>query len=277
MEEKQLKKRLKKLYPGRRAEKIDNHQGNGVDDREDDESKKEWRRRILLEHSVEIAQEEKEAGDTQRAAEIDEALKQKEAARVAHEHLTHRTELGVHEARIKHAEKMHEKATAKSEETVSKLLNKKTWKVKAKKEGVKKKDALRQEAEERGIQGAEGTRRKKNLRKKIVADAEQKAASVDAEHRSKVEEERDRLERRKQAYDEFAETHGVDQDAPLGDDAAAGDAAPAAFEPSDAEQQKPKGGKKFGRKKGKKAKSADRDFDDFENPLATDDVQYADT
>ena len=35
--------------------------------------------------------------------------------------------------------------------------------------------------------------------------------------------------------------------------------------------------KKFGRKKGKKAKSADRDFDDFENPLATDDVQYADT
>ena len=54
--------------------------------------------------------------------------------------------------------------------------------------------------------------------------------------------------------------------------------APAAFEPSDAEQQQSKGGKKkFGRKKGKKAKSADRDFDDFENPLATDDVQYAET
>ena len=46
-----------------------------------------------------------------------------------------------------------------------------------------------------------------------------------------------------------------------------------------AEQQQSKGGKKkFGRKKkGKKAKSADRDFDDFENPLATDDVQYAET
>ena len=59
---------------------------------------------------------------------------------------------------------------------------------------------------------------------------------------------------------------------------AAANAAPAAFEPSDAEQQQSKGGKKkFGRKKGKKAKSADRDFDDFENPLATDDVQYAET
>ena len=34
---------------------------------------------------------------------------------------------------------------------------------------------------------------KKNLRKKIVADAEQKAADVEAEHRSKVDEERDRL------------------------------------------------------------------------------------
>ena len=54
-------------------------------------------------------------------------------------------------------------------------------------------------------------------------------------------------------------------------------AAPAAFEPSDAEQQSKGGKKKFGRKKGKKAKSADRDFDDFENPLATDDVQYAET
>ena len=46
---------------------------------------------------------------------------------------------------------------------------------------------------------------------------------------------------------------------------------------SDAEQQSKGGKKKFGRKKGKKAKSADRDFDDFENPLATDDVQYAET
>ena len=61
------------------------------------------------------------------------------------------------------------------------------------KEGVKKKDALRQEAEERGIAGAESTRRKKNLRKKIVADAEQKAADVEAEHRSKVDEEDVRL------------------------------------------------------------------------------------
>ena len=36
MEEKQLKKRLKKPDPGRRAERIDNHQGNGVVDGVDD-------------------------------------------------------------------------------------------------------------------------------------------------------------------------------------------------------------------------------------------------
>ena len=64
---------------------------------------------------------EKEAADTIRGAEIEQCRQEREAAAHDYEHLTHVNEVGLHEARVLHADQMHREVVRHHETHVARV------------------------------------------------------------------------------------------------------------------------------------------------------------
>ena len=268
MNEKQLKKRLGKLYPGTDAAKIDKTRGNGVDDRLEDEKKSAWRKRIYYEHSWEIAEQEKAEADATLAKMMAETAEQKEKVRIEYEHLTHKSAVGVHEARIVHAEKMHEQVTQEHAKTLKNVKTRKHWTLRASKARKKTDQVMREEAAERGIDTA--GMKKKHVKKAVIDHQQQDGERRKQQHVDKIEVERQRHSERTAEHDGFVSKHGIEATEPgsvnglvtsFENDTESSDGAQKSEEPS---RSKKKGGKKK-----VKASRFPRE-EEFDNPLADD-------
>jgi len=285
MSEKALKKRLAKLYPHTDATKIDKKQGNGIDDRLDEEKKKVWRQRILVEHSVEILDEEKAEADGILGAKIAETVERKEAVRIDYEHLTHKQTVGVHEARIGHAEKMHEEVTKQHKQTLKNVKAKRHWTVRASKARKKPDQVMREEAARRGIDTS-GLKKAKHVKKAVIAHQEQEGVAHVTSHLSKIEDERQRHGEREAEHDGFETHHGIEPGSEPGSVAGLvsafdkegegeGEGSISAFkeestskEKQDKKNEKKPKKKKKKKKKGRKEASEPEDNEKFDNPLA---------
>eukprot|EP01050_Picozoa_sp_SAG11_P003394 SAG11_NODE_191_length_12943_cov_3.853706_3_plen_135_part_00 len=122
-----------------------------------------------------VEQDKKEA-DARRAAKITEAAAVMEAAKLDYEHLTHKNEISVHGARIAFAEKEHQQTVKKHENNLQNLQSKKFWKKSSKQAHVKKKEAMVQAANERGIElSHKDAKKKKRVKKQLVVNEVEQA------------------------------------------------------------------------------------------------------
>lgn len=207
MSEKTLKKRLAKLYPNSGATKIDKTQGNGVDDRNAQETKSDWRRRVLYDHSVEIAEQEKSELDDVLAQKMADAADRKEQLRIDYEHLTHRNAVGVHEARIAHAEKIHREIEQQHDQDLKNLKQRKHWNLRAGKARKKPEHVMRDEAESRGIDT--NGMKKKHVKKALVTHQHEEGKARKQEQLDRIEAERARHADHRSIHDGFISKHGL--------------------------------------------------------------------
>ena len=188
-----LTERLKTLYPERNADKIDTHQGNGVDDRDKagGESKTDWKHRMLVEHSQAIAVEEKVEADRLR----EESVK---AGKLKAEHILHRDEVGVHKARILAVEQLHEDMVEHQATTAEKIGKRHTWVIHGKGNA---KAALRSEADAREIahHGLDET----SLREHLLHHHNKTSQMEIDNHHPRIDQERSRHTARVQEYVAF--------------------------------------------------------------------------
>ena len=208
MKEKALKKRLAKLYPSSNATRIDKTKGNGVDDRLPNEKKKEWRRRIMYEHSVEIADQEKRELDELLAQKAADVAERKEKLRIDYEHFTHKSVLGIHEARIAHAEKMHAEIVQQHDKDLKNVRRRRHWTVRASKARKKTAHVMRDEATARGID-TEGLKKKKHVKKALVEHQKTTGEARKQEQLDRIEAERERHAKSRLDHDGFVEKHGL--------------------------------------------------------------------
>ena len=213
MSEKELKTRLQKLYPGSKAHKINKKHGNGMDDRDKDnhESKKDWRHRILVEHSVEYAAEDKRQADERRAIQIAKAVKEKDEAEFDIKHIEHFNEVGIHNARVKHAETMHTESIEQHAKALKRLKSKNTWKVKGMGKPV---DLLQEEAKERGIDHVTSGHGKRHVRKELIKHEKEQGPLRQAAAEQAIAAEKQRQLAREEDFHSFAEMHGIDKTEP---------------------------------------------------------------
>jgi hypothetical protein len=261
MTEKALKKRLKKLYPNSNATKIDKTKGNGIDDRLDSEKKSDWRKRILFEHSVEIAEQEKSEADDVLAQKRAEVAERKEKIRIDYEHLTHKNVVAVHEARIAHAEKMHEEVVQNHEKTLKTVKTRRHWNIRATKSRKKTLHVMREEAEARGLDTGR-LKKKKHVKKALVAHEQEDGAKRKQEQLDRIETERACHADLREGHDGFVSKHGLEGAEP--------GSVSGLVQALEVEEQPKPSSPKFVTKKGKggKSKGTAKDFDVFENPMS---------
>ena len=213
MPEKQLKKRLKTLYPTSNATKIDKTKGNGIDDRRMGEKKKDWRRRILYEHSVEIAEQEKKEADDSLSQKRADVAARKEKIRIDYEHLTHKNAVAVHEARIAHAEKMHEEVVQQHAKTLKTVKQKRHWNIRASKARAKPETVMREEARARGIDTS-AMKKKKHVKKAVIEHQRQEGETRTQEQLARLQAERERHADLVSNHDIFVSKHGIENSQP---------------------------------------------------------------
>eukprot|EP01052_Picozoa_sp_SAG31_P005742 SAG31_NODE_257_length_18942_cov_6.099135_12_plen_334_part_00 len=198
LDEKMLKMKLKKLGLSTTVKKK-------LDPRlSSDGSKRAWRERVLCDRLIAIADNEKAAADKVRDAEIEEISKQRADAAHEFEHVSHVKQVGLEEARILHADQMHQEVIRHHEAHIAKKLktNKK----------LSRSQLLRQ-AEKRGIevQSVDGRKVKKSDAAQAVLIYEQGVAEKAASHHvGQLDLAKKSKEEQESKYSEFATTHGLE-------------------------------------------------------------------
>ena len=213
MPEKRLKKRLKRFYPNSNATNIDKTKGNGIDDRLLDEKKKDWRRRILYEHSVEIAEQEKRDADDVLSQKRADVATRKEKIRIDYEHLTHKNAVAVHEARIAHAEQVHKEVVQQHAKTLKSVKQKRHWNIRASKARVKPETVMREEAQARGIDTS-GMKKKKHVKQAVIEHQRQENETRTQEQVARLQAERERHADLVSHHDSFVSKHGIENSQP---------------------------------------------------------------